>query len=51
MAGKPEKRFGAYYSRINIPRGNGRYKQKLIHLGTVIGFQVDRLCPALLNTS
>lgn len=41
MAGKPEKRYGAYYSRINIPCGNGVYTQKLIHLGTKNKLEAD----------
>lgn len=41
MAGKPERRFGAYYSRIYIRKGKGIYKQKLIHLGTNNKLEAD----------
>jgi len=34
MAGKPIKLFGAYYSRIYIPKGRTKYREKKIHLGT-----------------
>lgn len=41
MAGKPQKMRGKYYSRIYIPKGNGKYLEKLVPLNTTNKLEAD----------